>query len=65
MKTSVLIENGRTKIILTPENDFEKDIIEKLYIKKEKHELITTVQADYNYATYNKHKIILNIKELM
>lgn len=29
MKAKVIIENGITELVLTPENDFENDIIEK------------------------------------
>jgi len=30
MKTAVYIENGATQLVLTPENDWEKSIINKL-----------------------------------
>ena len=44
MRTKVLIENGETTIILTPENEFEIDVIEKIHCKKEKFNLV-----DWNY----------------
>jgi len=34
MKTKVIIENGKTEIVLTPENDFEKNVLERLDDKK-------------------------------
>ena len=32
MKAKVIIENGDATIILTPENEFEKDIIDKRFV---------------------------------
>ena len=32
MKAKVIIENGDSTIILTPENEFEKDIIDKRFV---------------------------------
>jgi len=29
MKTKIIIENGETEIVLTPENDFDRDVLEK------------------------------------
>jgi len=64
MKAKVMIENSETTIVLTPENEFEIDIIEKLYCKKEKHNLYTCANAVYNYGTYSKHNIEISIKEI-
>lgn len=64
MRTKVLIENGETTIILTPENEFEIDVIEKIHCKKEKFNLFTSVNAEYNYGSYSKHKIEISIKEI-
>ena len=63
MKAKVIIENGETTIILTPENEFETDIIEKMYDKKEKHTIITEACAHVSYSVYSKHRIELSIKE--
>ena len=64
MKAKVIIENGETKIILTPENDFEIDVIEKIYDKKEKYSVLTSFNANVSYSTYSKHNIALEIKEI-
>ena len=32
MKAKVIIENGDATIIITPENEFEKDIIDKRFV---------------------------------
>jgi len=63
MKAKVIIENGETTIILTPENEFEIDLIEKVHCKKEKHSINTDFDAQYNYGSYSKHKIELSIKD--
>lgn len=63
MKAKVIIENGESKIILTPENEFEIDLIEKVHCKKEKHTIHTHFSANYNYGTYKNHHIELLIKE--
>jgi len=63
MKTKVIIENGEIDIILTPENDFEKDIIEKMVDRKKDYSIHTTANTDYLYSNHSKHKITMNIKE--
>jgi hypothetical protein len=64
MKAKVIIEKGETTIILTPENEFEIDVIEKVHCKKEKHSINAKFEAKYNYGTYNEHNIELSIKEV-
>ena len=56
MKAKVIIENGKTEIILTPENDFEIDVIEKADALFNKHEIRTWID--------DQSKIILQIKEI-
>jgi hypothetical protein len=63
MRAKVIIENGETSIVLTPENEFEVDVIEKIFCKKEKFNVHTSFDAQYNYGTYSKHKINISIKE--
>ena len=58
MKAKVIIENGETTIVLTPQNEFEIDLIEKFKDKKEKHTIHTHFSADYK-----NHHIELSIKE--
>lgn len=64
MKAKVVIENGETTVVLTPENEFEIDVIEKIHCKKEKFNIHTSVDAQYNYGTYSKHKIDISICEV-
>jgi hypothetical protein len=64
MKAKVIIENGETTIVLRPENEFETDVLEKVYKRKEAYNLNTIVEARYNYGSYDNHKIEISIKEL-
>ena len=63
MKAKVIIENGETTIILSPENAFEIDVIETVYCGDKKHTINTMFEAQYNYGTYSKHRIEMSIKE--
>ena len=61
MKAEVVIKKGRTKVVLLPENDFETDVIEKIYEDTSKYEIKTTVLCDYNYGSYNNQRIEMNL----
>ena len=63
MKAKVIIENNETTIILTPQNDFERDIIEKLNNRKKEFDLFTNIDVEYQYGTFSNHKIEMNIKQ--
>jgi hypothetical protein len=64
MKAKVIIENGETTIILTPENEFEIDVIEKVHCRKDKHSVLTEFYAQYNCGAYSKHHIELSVKSV-
>lgn len=61
MKAKVVIEQGRTSIVLTPENDFEIDVIEKVIDKKYQIKK-TDVSSDYTYQIHSKHQITIEIE---
>jgi len=63
MRAKVIIENRETTIVLTPENDFEVDLIDKVRLKKEKHNINTRFDAEYIFGSYAKQKIEILIKE--
>lgn len=63
MKAKVIIENGVTNIELKPENDFEIDIIEKIKSKKENFQTSVSFCANYDYGSYSKHYIDIQIIE--
>lgn len=56
MKTKIVIEDGRTEIILTPENSFERDAIENM----EHKQLYTTIERINHFDTEKSIKIIPN-----
>ena len=45
MKSKVIIERGRTDIVLTPENEFEKYVIETIYDAKKQ------VETKFHYTS--------------
>ena len=63
MKTKVIIENGEIEVVLTPENEFEKDIIEKLVDRTKDFSIHTKAYTDWQFSQHNNHKITMNIKE--
>ena len=64
MKAKVIIEQGITKVVLTCENAFEKDIVEKIKDYRSNYEIETTVSTNYQFQTHNDHKIEMIINEL-
>jgi predicted DNA-binding protein with PD1-like motif len=67
MKTAIYIENGRTQIILTPEDDFEKNIINSV---KEKQVEIASFTGTFSECIggfirqyNNKQSLMLLLKE--
>jgi len=63
MNAKVIIENGQTEIVLTPENDFEIDVLEKVYNKQNTIDIKTNVVAKYDFVAHRDHKLIVNLKE--
>ena len=63
MKTEVLIWQGKAKIVLHPENEFEKDLIEKIKDSKIGYETGTQVLTDYSYHSHTKHRIEISLIE--
>lgn len=63
MKTEVVIWQGKAKVVLYAENEFEKDLIEKVKDSREGYETKTTILADYNYQSYSKHRIEIDLIE--
>lgn len=61
MKAKVIIEDGKASIELTPDSEFETDVIEKLH--KDRSKLEGFAKAHLSYGTYSKHSIIINITD--
>ena len=63
MKSKLIIENGYTEIILTPENDFETDVIEKICNNKQRFNIETSFKSETSYGIQEKHKISISINK--
>lgn len=63
MKSKIVIENGETTILLTPENDFEKRMIEDIVKNKGNHTVYTDASTTHQWHEQINHKIEISIKE--
>ena len=63
MKTEVVIWQGKAKVVLHAENEFEKDLIEKVIDSREGYETKTTVLTNYGYCTHSRHRIEIELIE--
>jgi hypothetical protein len=63
MKTEILIKEGKAKIILNAENEFEKDLIERIVKSRIGYEIKTTALTDYNYQSHSNQRIEINLIE--
>lgn len=63
MRTEIVINQGKAKIVLYAENEFEKDLIEKIKNSRLGYEINAEVLADYSYQFYTKHRIEINLTE--
>jgi len=63
MKTEIVIWQGEAKIVLHAENEFEKDLIEKIKDNRLGYETQTQVFTDKSYQIHKKHRIEINLKE--
>lgn len=63
MKVILIIENGKTKVVLRPENDFETDTIEKVFDKNHNYDISTEFKADYACQEHSDYRIEINITE--
>jgi len=61
MKTKVIIENGKTTIILTPENEFEKDMVE--IAKDQNYKIEANIFKEDMFCDSEDHKIELLLTE--
>lgn len=66
MKSKVIIENGKTTIVLTPENEFEIGVINKVVEKEISFKIDTSFKSEYNPNHFNRkinHRIEMLIEE--
>jgi len=63
MKTEVVIWQGQAKIVLHAENEFEKNLIEKVKDSRIGYTTTADVLTDYGYHSHSKHRIEINLIE--
>lgn len=63
MKTEIVIKQGNAKVVLTPESEFEMDLIEKIVDSKIGYEKQTNVLTDNSYYQHRKHRIEISLIE--
>ena len=63
MKTEVLIWQGKAKVVLHAESEFEKDLIERIKDSRQGYDTETTVLTDYHYHEHKNHKIEISLIE--
>lgn len=61
MKTRVIINNDLTTIELTPENDFEKNLIEGFDGYRIKLNSSVRFTTESNYGVKGKHKLLIDL----
>jgi hypothetical protein len=62
MKAKVIIENGLSTIVLTPDNDFEKQVVENVYNNRETFNIVTDFEIKQNIYTSQMEFHTINIK---
>ena len=64
MKAKVIIEDGITTIVLTPQNEFESNLIETIKNNEKNHAFSTKINVDNLYNTPSNHKISISIEKI-
>jgi hypothetical protein len=63
MKTEIVTTQGKSKIVLKPENEFEIDLIEKIVDSKIGYNTSTDIETHCIYSSHSKHRIEINLIE--
>lgn len=63
MKTEIVIKQGNAKVVLTPESEFEIDLIEKIVDSEIGYKKQTTVLTDNSYHQHINHRIEISLIE--
>ena len=63
MTTEIVIKDGKAKVVLLAESEFEKDLIEKIVDSRVGYEISATVLTNYSYNTHAEHRIEMNLTE--
>ena len=63
MKTEIIITQGKARIVLKPESEFEKDLIEKIIDSKIGYNTNAEVKTKCTYHSHSEHRIEINLLE--
>ena len=63
MKTEVIIWDGKARIVLYAENEFEKDLVEKIKDSKIGYEIHTNIVTEKAFNEHSRHRIEVNLTE--
>ena len=63
MITEIITTQGKSKIVLKPENEFEIDLIEKIVDSKIGYTQKTNIETNCLYHTHSKHRIEIDLIE--
>ena len=61
MKTRVEINNGHAQIILTPENEFERTLIDNVI--EEDYNKKISITREYSYGVHKNREITIELKD--
>tara|TARA_R110000851_G_scaffold108049_1_gene228799 strand:+ start:486 stop:686 length:201 start_codon:yes stop_codon:yes gene_type:complete len=63
MKTQLVITEGKAKLVLNCESEFERDLIEKIIDSKIGYDIEAIVKSECIYHTHSKHRIEVQLLE--
>jgi len=63
VKTEIFIQQGKARIILHAESEFEKDLIEKIKDSRIGYDTNTEVLTEQAYHSHSKHRIEISLNE--
>jgi hypothetical protein len=63
MKTEIVIKQGKAKIVLYPESEFEEDLIEKVVDSRKGYATNTSISTDTRHSIHYNHKIEIKLIE--
>lgn len=61
MKTKIITIDGSTSIVLTPESEFEEDLIEKIVDSRPEYHISTRVTTQSQYGIHSNHTIDIDL----
>mgnify|MGYP006449904029 CR=1 FL=1 len=63
MKSEIKITEGKAKIILKAESEFERDLVEKVMDSNENYEIESDFFTDFDFNQHHYHRIEIDLKE--